>query len=236
MSAERIRFPQLPSTMEVAHDAAARGAAHGTVVVADVQTAGRGTRGRDWSSGAGGLWLSVVARPRRADALEALSLRIGLALAQVLEQQVAALPALGVKWPNDIVIGPRKVAGILCEARWAADRCQWVVIGAGINVQNRIPASLATIAAAVGEFDPGITAARLLDPVAAAIALASSEAGPLGDGELREFALRDALLNIRVGHPVEGTALGITRHGALRVRTDQGMTRDVLAGVVAVAR
>src|ERR1019366_7365670 len=77
MPPELIRVAELPSTMEAAHALAQDGAAHGTAVVAARQTLGRGTRGRTWSSELGGLWLSVIARPSRTDALEALSLRVG---------------------------------------------------------------------------------------------------------------------------------------------------------------
>ena len=77
MPPELIRVAELPSTMEAAHARAQDGAAHGTAVVAERQTLGRGTRGRAWSSEPGGLWLSVITRPSRTDAIEALSLRVG---------------------------------------------------------------------------------------------------------------------------------------------------------------
>src|SRR4051812_15930891 len=102
MPPEIIRFAEVASTMELAHARAQEGAEHGTAIVAARQTGGRGTRGRIWSSEPGGLWLSVVARPTRSDALEALSLRVGLATAAVLELTCPTLPRLGIKWPNDI--------------------------------------------------------------------------------------------------------------------------------------
>ena len=81
-----------------------------------------------------------------------------------------------------------------------------------------------------------MTPVALAAPVAAAIALAAREAGPLNDAELRSFAQRDALAGARLTQPVPGTAEGITAAGALRVRTDQGPMLEVLAGVVAVPR
>ena len=220
--------------METAHARAQDGAAHGTAVVAARQSAGRGTRGRSWSSEPGGLWMSVVARPSRTDALEALSLRVGLATAAVLELACPALPRLELKWPNDIVIDGRKLAGILCEARWGGGRCLWVVIGLGINVCNTIPTELDRVAVAMRTWDPGVDPAELAAPVAAAVALAAREAGPLNANELQSFASRDALSGVRVTEPVLGSAEGITATGALRVRMDAGPIREVLAGVVAV--
>jgi BirA family biotin operon repressor/biotin-[acetyl-CoA-carboxylase] ligase len=234
MPPELIRFAELGSTMETAHARAQDGAAHGTAVVAARQTVGRGTRGRVWSSEPGGLWMSVIARPSRTDALEALSLRIGLATAVVLELLCPALPRLGLKWPNDIVIDGRKLAGILCEARWGNGRCLWVVVGLGINVQNQVPVELNRVAAAIGSWQPAAAADALAAPVAAAVSLAAREAGPLTAAELRAYALRDVLSGARVTEPVAGTAEGITGTGALRVRTDAGPVREVLAGVVAV--
>jgi BirA family biotin operon repressor/biotin-[acetyl-CoA-carboxylase] ligase len=234
MPPELIRVAQLPSTMEAAHALAQDGAPHGTAVVAEVQTLGRGTRGRAWSSERGGLWLSVVARPLRSDAFEALSLRVGLAVAAVLELTCPALPRLGLKWPNDVQVDGRKLAGILCDARWGGNQCLWVVVGLGVNVRNPIPPELQAKAIAIGTWDPTLDAAALAAPVAAAVALAAREAGPLSAAELRAYALRDVLEGARVSAPVTGTAAGITSAGALRIRTDTGPLREILGGVVAL--
>ncbi|HEY8061655.1 MAG TPA: biotin--[acetyl-CoA-carboxylase] ligase [Gemmatimonadales bacterium] len=233
MPPDLIRVAELPSTMEAAHALAQDGAPHGTAVVAGRQTLGRGTRGRAWSSGPGGLWLSVIARPSRTDALEALSLRVGLATAAALELACPVLPRLGLKWPNDLQVDGRKLAGILCDARWGGGQCQWVVIGLGVNVRNAIPAELRSVAVGIGTWDPTVDPDALATPVAAAVAMAAREAGPLTSRELRAYALRDVLAGARVSEPVAGTAQGITAAGALRVRTDTGPTREVLAGVVA---
>lgn len=234
MPPELIRVAELPSTMEAAHALAQDGAPHGTAVVAARQTLGRGTRGRTWSSELGGLWLSVITRPSRTDALEALSLRVGLATAAVLELACPALPRLGLKWPNDLLVDGRKLAGILCDARWGGGQCQWVVIGLGVNVRNPIPVELQPVAVAIATWDPAIAPDALAAPVAAAVALAAREAGPLTVAELRAYGLRDVLAGVRVTEPVLGTAQGITAAGALSVRTDTGPTREVFGGVVAL--
>ncbi|HEY3934611.1 MAG TPA: biotin--[acetyl-CoA-carboxylase] ligase [Gemmatimonadales bacterium] len=236
MPPELIRVAELPSTMESAHALALDGAEHGTTVVAGRQLSGRGTRGRSWSSEPGGLWLSVVARPSRTDALEALSLRVGLAVAQALEAACPALPRLGVKWPNDIVIDGRKLAGILCEARWGSGKCQWVIVGLGLNVRNVIPDELQSSAVALSIWDATADPVDLAAPIAAAIAGAAREAGPLSPPERAAFALRDALAGARVSEPVAGTAAGITPLGALQVRSDIGTMTEVIAGVVAIPK
>ncbi len=221
--------------MDAAHEMALRGAAHGTAVRADRQTAGRGTRGRNWASDDGGLWLSVIARPQHTDALEALSVRVGLAVCAVLEASCPVLPRLQLKWPNDILLDGRKMAGILCEARWGGGQCQWVVVGLGLNVRNVIPDGLRGVATALATWAADATVDALAAPVAAAVAFAAREAGPLTEAELRAFALRDALAGAHIVEPVRGSAEGITAGGALRVRTEAGPVREILAGVVTAA-
>lgn len=227
-----IRVHDVPSTMDLAHAHAQRGAPHGTAIIAEQQSAGRGTRGRQWSAGLGGLWLSVVTRPDRIDALEALSLRIGLALAARLERECPSLPAIALKWPNDLVLGEGKLAGILCEARWSGGVCQWVVIGLGLNVANPLPDSLTSTATRIADWVPGADPATLAGPCIAAISEAARAAGPLSAAELNAFAARDYLTGRRVTDPVAGTAAGITAAGALRVHTDIGSVREILGGVV----
>jgi len=122
---------QLPSTMDAAHDALARGAPHGHLVIADAQTQGRGRRGRRWCAAPGRhLTFSVVLRDV---GVEGLTLAAGLAVARTLERFVRA-PAK-IKWPNDVWLGTpaRKAAGILVEAR-STGRPRDVVMGLGVNV------------------------------------------------------------------------------------------------------
>jgi BirA family biotin operon repressor/biotin-[acetyl-CoA-carboxylase] ligase len=231
MPAELIRLAEVPSTMEVAHALAAKGADHGTAVIAARQTAGRGRGGHPWDSDVGGLWCSVVTRPWRTDALEALSLRIGLALAAIIELAFPVLPRIEIKWPNDLLIGRRKVAGILCEARWSGDACQWVVVGVGVNVVNDLPDPLRPTSTRLADWLPSVDVESLAPKAIAAIALAAREAGPLTTSELAAFAQRDALAGQRLTAPWPGTAEGITAGGALRVRTDSGPIREVIGGV-----
>jgi BirA family biotin operon repressor/biotin-[acetyl-CoA-carboxylase] ligase len=220
----------LPSTMDAAHDLAAQGASHGTAVAAGRQTAGRGSRGRRWDSGTGGLWVSVVAHPRPSDALDTLSIRVGLALATLLEGLMPGLGVIGVKWPNDLHLRGRKLGGILCEARWTGGQCQWVVVGVGVNVRNELDPGHHAIALSEAVAPPPL--ADLVEPVATAVALASRDGGPLGAADLAAFARRDVLRGRLAREPVPGVVDGITPRGALRVVSTDAAVTEVLGGLV----
>jgi BirA family biotin operon repressor/biotin-[acetyl-CoA-carboxylase] ligase len=129
----------LPSTMDVAADAVRAGAPEGYVVVADSQTAGRGRRGRSWESPSGaGLYLSIVLRPAAGDArmLALLTLALGLGVRRAVRE--AAGIASDLKWPNDLLLRGRKLAGILAEGHGLATGSQAVVAGIGVNVRRAL--------------------------------------------------------------------------------------------------
>lgn len=130
-----LRFNSVTSTNDVARGLAAGGAREGTVVLAEEQTAGRGRRGRPWYSPAGkGLWLSIILRPDVSpEGLPAFSLLAGVAVARSI--RAATELDAGLKWPNDVMVGGRKVCGILAETvTGELARPQPLVIGIGINV------------------------------------------------------------------------------------------------------
>ncbi len=223
---------EVASTMELAHQLAADGAAHGSAVVADRQRAGRGQHGRSWASDVGGLWMSVVLRPARVDAFEALSLRIGLALAATLERALPGLGTVGVKWPNDLHLRGRKVGGILTEARWVGAQCQWVVVGLGLNVSNVLPPELAAVATTLADEAAGAEVATLVAPVLAAVQQAGRSAGPLSAAELEAFRGRDVLRDQPLRAPVVGIAAGLATDGALLIRRSDGQVVPCRGGVV----
>ncbi|HYD54232.1 MAG TPA: biotin--[acetyl-CoA-carboxylase] ligase, partial [Gemmatimonadaceae bacterium] len=114
-------FAEVTSTQDVANALAGDGTPAGTLVLADAQLAGRGRHGRRWASEAGaGIWLTLVERPTDAAALEVLSLRLGLEAARVLDGWADA--PVRLKWPNDLLVGEAKLAGILVEVRWREQR------------------------------------------------------------------------------------------------------------------
>src|SRR5512138_2373785 len=129
-------YEEIGSTNDRAKELADAGAEHGEVVVAEAQTAGRGRRGRTWASPARkNLYLSVVLRPDLPPArAPELTLVASVALCDAIRQ--AGVEA-GIKWPNDLLAGGRKIAGVLTELAAEPDRVHWVVLGAGVNVNAR---------------------------------------------------------------------------------------------------
>jgi BirA family biotin operon repressor/biotin-[acetyl-CoA-carboxylase] ligase len=226
---------RLPSTMDEAHRLAAAGAAHGAAVAARVQDIGRGRRGRSWVSPEGGLWLSVICRPPDAAGAGCLSLRAGLAVVDAIEGLLPSVRGLQLKWPNDVLMGGRKLAGLLCEARWEGGRPVHVVVGLGLNVVNPIPSSLADQAVALANRAAGVTVSDLAQPLAEAISAAGLVAGALSASELAAWASRDALLGRPVTGALSGTAAGIAPDGALLVRQDADVIGRVEAGEVVTA-
>ncbi len=129
-----LEFAEVESTNDVAKAEALRGAAEGLVVVADRQTRGRGRRGRVWSSPpGGGLYLSVLLRPDWP-AVEAPWLGVLAGLAAWRTARALGADTAVVKWPNDVLAGGRKLAGVLVEPRIAGGRIEFAVVGVGLNV------------------------------------------------------------------------------------------------------
>ena len=209
------------STQDDLHALAAAGAPEGTAVVAEVQTSGRGSRGRRWASPVGGLWLSVLCRPETEPALEVLSLRVALATCEALGTTLPGLP-LRLKWPNDLMLHERKLGGILCEARWQGAAVGWVAVGIGLNVLNEIPVELSELAINLGDYVPAPAPGMLAPQVADAIVRASRSKGTLSRAELEAYRGRDWLFGRQILGPVAGRAAGITPRGELQVADAHG--------------
>jgi len=225
-----VRLDAVPSTMDALHELAEQGAPPGTAVVAEVQTAGRGSRGRAWASPPGGLWLSVLVRPA-PERLELVSLRAGLAVADALER-FGIGERIAIKWPNDLMLGDRKTGGLLCEARWHGATPAWIVIGLGLNVANPPGPSLAATATHLAAARPGLEPTELVEPIVAALRAMNSPSGPLTPAEQARFAHRDWLRGQAIEQPVAGTVEGIAPDGALRVRAGEGQIVEARAGTV----
>ncbi len=144
---EVVYFEQIGSTNEQARKLADNGAAEGTVVIADSQSSGKGRLGRDWSSPAGvNLYLSVILRPnispRFATQMTFLS---AIAVAQAIEATGSFEPQL--KWPNDVMLGGCKVAGLLNELNAETEQVHYLVLGIGVNLNmttEQFPTDLRT--------------------------------------------------------------------------------------------
>ena len=217
-------FRTLSSSLDAIHDLGAQGAPAGTVVVVEEQTAGRGRDGRTWRSPPGGVWLGMLLRPAApVTGGGALSLRVGLVLADVVDSFVGPTRAR-LKWPNDVLVDERKIAGILCEARWQGDTPQWLGVGIGINVANAIPAELADRAIALQQHVPDVTRLDVLDRLVPALLPLTTHHAPLTESECTAFAQRDWLRGRQIRSPIPGRAVGIRPDGALLVDTGAGTT------------
>lgn len=200
--------------MDVAHALAAAGAPDGTTVLADRQASGRGRHGRTWHSAAGqGVWVTIIDRPRDPEAVEVLSLRVGLAIAAAIEP-LAPSP-VRLKWPNDLHVAAGKLAGILVEARWRDARLDWVAIGVGLNV--RAPAAVTA-----GALRAGVSRIEALARIVPAIRDACRAGGRLREEELAGFRARDLAAGRRVAAPAVGVVRGIDPAGAILIATPAG--------------
>jgi len=214
-------YESVSSTLDVAHQLAAEGAAAGTLILAEEQTEGRGRNGATWQSARGsGIWLTMIGRPRSAEVVDVLALRVGIRASQVLDRFTSE--PVRLKWPNDLWLSSGKLGGILAEARWRGDRPEWLALGMGINLVSPNAMTGASLV-------PGTPADEVLAELVPAIRAAMTATGPLTPAELKEFATRDLAAGRRFRMPLAGIARGISVNGELVVETPEG-TRAVRAG------
>ena len=220
-----IAVERCTSTMDLAHQLAAAGAPHGTVVVAEEQGAGRGRTGKSWVSVRGsGVWTSIVLRRPLEAAAGVLSLRVGLELATALDARAPS--AIQLKWPNDLFLAQHKLAGVLTEARWRGDMLEWIVVGVGVNVRDP-HAEVPT--ACLGDSQ---RRSDVLVDVVRAVMAAAAHRGELSARELAAYAERDLARGRDVTAPLEGIVLGITARGGVHVRTPGGDAVAVAGSLV----
>ncbi len=237
-------FDTIDSTNTRAKALARQGAPHGTVLIADSQTGGRGRRGRSFHSPAGsGIYLSVILRPDCAPTeLMHLTCAAAVAACDAVEAAVDIRP--GIKWTNDLVLGKRKLAGILTELGLTPQG--WVdhaIIGIGINCCQAdedfpeeirdIAGSLASVTGA--EIDRNRVAAALI----AALEAMSRELLPGKDALLSRYrsdcvTLGQQISLVRGDALRHGRALDIDSEGALVVAFDDGATETVSSGEVSI--
>lgn len=203
------------STMDVAHTLAAAGAPAGTLVLADEQTAGRGRAGKRWRSETGaGVWMTIIERPNDPEALAVLAIRLGLKAAPVLERHVDA--PIRLKWPNDLLVHGRKLAGILVESRWRDGGVDWAAIGIGVNL------SLDADEVEGAALRPGTRRLDVLAELVPVVRAAARARGHLTAEELHRWSARDHAAGRRCRAPIAGRIRGVAADGALIVERGGG--------------
>ncbi len=253
-----VYLPEVESTNDVARRLGQEGAPEGTLVVADYQSSGRGRLGRRWQAPPGSsLLLSLLFRPLLAPAqMQRLTMACGLAVADAIRTQTGL--DVGLKWPNDVVVGGHKAGGILTEVELQGSAVAFAVVGIGVNV-NLDPGALVRgreySAGPVGgrEYSAREYSARTATSLSHALGqpvprlplllalLEATEARYValreGHSPQQEWADRLATLGHRVvvsggGRMLEGVAEGVDAEGALQLRLDDGRLETVLAGDV----
>jgi len=228
------------STNSDALSAARSGAPHGSVFVADEQSAGRGRGDHGWHSAAGeGLYVSVLLRLRvTAARLPLLPLAAGLAAADAIGA-VAAL-TVDLRWPNDLLIGARKTGGILVEAHSEGDSVSYAVVGIGINVHQRgFRSDLSTPATSL-DLETGRRISRRALLVALlkslereALTLAEESAADLILSRVEQVStwIRGKTVSVHGPQACSGVTAGMDEHGFLLVRTDAGTVTVQTGGI-----
>jgi len=238
---------RVTSTNAVLVQEAASGAAAGLVILADLQTHGRGRQGRAWISGVGtGLTFSVLRRPP-VSAPESVrwTLLAGVAVVSVLQEQ---LPGVWLKWPNDILVGERKVGGILCERSSGDDGlADALIVGIGLNLRtppSGWPLELDGRATSIedeieGQVPPELRRGALLGSILEHFLVLEKELVDTGPAALmhqyrrlmaplvgREVSVQ------RAGEDVVARVLGVRDNGSLEVQDSSGESWAVVAGDV----
>lgn len=235
-------FESTTSTNDVVEKLARDGVKEGVVVFAESQTRGRGRLGRKWTSPAGrGLWFSVLLRPGvRPQALTQVTVASATALRRAIESLTGLKPE--IKWPNDILVGGKKAAGILTELSAELDRVKYAILGIGVDVNLTVgdfPADLRRIATSL-KAEAGRALPRAELAVLILQELDADYARVLGGGFAEVADEWEAhcttigrQLSIRTGDRlVQGRAESLSEDGALLLRTEHGHLERIVAGDV----
>ena len=228
-----VRLEVVSSTMDIARELAEAGRPEGTVVVARRQTRGRGRLGRGWASPEGGLWFSVLLRPRLAPAdLSKLPIVASLAVARAL-RRLYGLPA-ELEWPNDVLVRGRKVCGVLVESAFSGREVLFSVVGIGVNANfglEALPGGLRERATTLRELlGHDVDLEELLNAIlselgACYLALREGRGSELLREAERLLGFPRPLLVACGGRVFSGTALGLAEDGSLLLRLPDGAVR-----------
>jgi BirA family transcriptional regulator, biotin operon repressor / biotin---[acetyl-CoA-carboxylase] ligase len=239
-------FPTIGSTNQEAKRLAVEGAPHGTIVVAETQTSGKGRLARHWFSPAeGGIWFSVILRPGSPPTEAAKFTFLGAVAVAKAIRELTGL-AVEIKWPNDIHYEGRKLVGILTELNAEMDAINYIVMGIGINVNVKLeeyPEELRKIVSSIQrELGQAVSRQKLLCMILEQMEYLYARA--LGEGFQSVFSAWRAM-NCTLGYEVNvvsvnqeftGTAVDIDEEGALLIKKTNGTLERVIAGDVSVRR
>ena len=236
-----LSYDTVRSTNEIAFDMAKKGLGEGTVVVADGQTHGKGRLGRHWNSPKGkGIYLSLILRPPLApQGIAKLTLLASLAVARAVRTLTSLQPQ--IRWPNDVLIQKKKLAGVLTEMSAEQDRLNFVIVGIGINVNNSrelLPPEATSLRLETGEKQSRVHLTQVLFHEFERIYCDFKEGN--SSKWLDECRKLSSILGHRVRveapTPREGYAVDLDEEGALVLRLDNGFTERLLAGDVLKVR
>jgi BirA family biotin operon repressor/biotin-[acetyl-CoA-carboxylase] ligase len=244
---ELFFFSEIDSTNREAHDRARGGAREGTVILADSQSRGKGRRGRSWESPSGAnLYLSIILRPPICPShAPQITLLAGVAAARALSG-VSGLECL-IKWPNDIFLRGKKLAGILAEMEGEGSKVRFVILGIGVNVNWRredFPADLGVMATSL-HAESGKEISRAAAAAELFRELEKEYTAFLREGfsaRLKDEWNRLSWINgkqVTLSSPegtLSGRALGLDTDGALLLLDGEGKTRRFIAGDVSLQR
>ncbi len=231
-------FDYLASTMDLAMQLGIQLAANGTLVLAESQTKGRGRLGRSWFSPKHkGIYLSLILRPKISpSASPVLTLLAAVSICEAVKK-ITGLDAQ-IKWPNDIFIHNKKIAGILTEMNAEVDKVNFVVIGIGLNVNNDKKSLIAQATSLKEQTGQPINRVILLQELLRKIennySLLEDRGAQVIIDKWRSFSLtlgRRVKIYCQDKH-IEGAAVDIDQDGALLIRKDSGLTQKVFSGDV----
>ena len=225
-------FPEISSTMDAARELAKKGVGEGTIVIAEAQTRGRGRLSREWLSPEGGIYFTLVLRPKMSPAYAPrINLMASVAVAATIRKLFGLKAEL--KWPNDVLIEGRKVCGILAEMDAEMDVVNFVNVGIGINANTSIPQFEKTVTSLKDALGKEISRKEFLS----ALLMEIERQQPLlmKADLLEEWRKLSVTLNrdVRIVAPGEviiGRAIDIDTTGALIVKERNGSLKKAMAG------
>ena len=236
---------EVPSTNDVAKELAAKGAEEGTIVISETQTLGRGRLGREWASPEGGIWFSIILRPE-VDSRDASKLTFvaAVAVARVI-RGMFSLEA-EIKWPNDVLIGGKKVCGILTETSTKGDVVDFVVVGVGINANVSLDSfpqsmrnSLTTLKEELmEEIEREEFLRALLEELERYYTMFLRKKFGLILEKWRNLAgfLGQYVEVLSFGEKIRGRAVDVDRNGALMIKLRNGTVKKVMSGDVTIQK